>query len=42
MKLDLFYYTFENGKQVVSIGKMSIIRLNNFIKKNGKLVKVTK
>ena len=42
MKLDLFYYTFENGKQVVSIGRMSFIRLYNFQKKNGKLKKVTK
>ena len=42
MKLDLVYYTFENGKQVVSNGKLSFVRLYNFTKKYGKLIKVTK
>lgn len=41
-KLDLFYYTFENGKQVVSMKRLSFVRLYNLTKKNGKLIKVTK
>ena len=42
MKLDLFYYTFENGKQVVSIGRLSFVKFHKFTKKYGKLMKVTK
>ena len=42
MKLDLVYYTFENGKQIVSVGKLSSVKFHNFTKKYGKLIKVTK
>lgn len=42
MKLDLFYYTFANGKQAVSIGKMKRQKLYILSLKNGKVTKVTK
>ena len=37
-----YYYTFENGKQVVSKNcHMTIIRLRHYTKKYGKLIKVS-
>jgi len=42
MKLDLFYYTFKNGKQAVSIGRMSRTKLNILASKNGRIIRITK
>ena len=42
MKLDIWYYTFANGKQAVSIGKMGRQKLYILSLKNGKIIKVTK
>jgi len=39
---NLFYYTFENGKQVVSTNcHMAPTRLYNYTKKYGRLIKVS-
>lgn len=42
MKMDLWYYTFENGKQIVTMKRLSVSKLHNFTIKYGKLIKVTK